>query len=147
MKKSNFITGLVYLMVGISFLILSLLLDTKLDSLFFGFAGAGICVGIVILWKYYFWTRPKNEKKYKERLETEDIELHDERKERLRDRAGRYAYLLNLIVISVSTIVFSVLGSLEIVKNSRLIIIYLAGLLVTQYIAGIIIYKKLTEKY
>ena len=51
MKKSNLITGIVYLLAGIVFLGTALLTDTKLDGLFFGFAGAGIIPGIMMIFK------------------------------------------------------------------------------------------------
>ena len=147
MKKNNFITGLLFLLVGMICLVTALLFETKLNSLLSGFAGAGISSGIVMLWKYYYWIKPENKDKYKEKIEKENVELHDERKEMLRDKSGRYAYILGLIVLSISIVVFSILGSLEIVGDTRLIVLYLGGLLVFQYIIGVIIYKKLSKKY
>lgn len=147
MKKSNLHGGLIYLLVGLACLVIALNFESKLESLLFGFAGAGICSGAVILWKYYYWTRPENKDRYKEKLENENIELHDERKIILRDKSGRYAYIIGLIVISLSIVAFSVIGSFNIVQNTKLIIIYLAGFLVFQYIIGILIFSRLNKKY
>lgn len=147
MKKSNLDTGLVYLFIGIVCLVMALYFEPRLESLLFGFAGAGICGGAVILWKYYYWTRPENADRYQERIENENIELHDERKTILRDKSGRYAYIIGLIVISVSIVIFSIMGNLNIIENSKLIILYLAGFLVFQYIIGILIYNHLNKKY
>lgn len=147
MKKSDLITGLISLLVGITCLVSELLFETKLNSILSGFAGAGISSGAVILWKYYYWSKPENRSKYKEKIENENIELHDERKEMLRDKSGRYAYILGLIILSISIVVFSILGSLEITGDNRLIVIYLGGLLVFQYVIGIIVYKRLSKKY
>lgn len=147
MKKNNFIIGLVYLIIGIACLVFILLFETKLNRILSGFASTGIVFGAVMLWKYYYWTRPENKDKYKEKIQNENIELKDERKERLRDKSGRYAYILGLIVLSISSVAFSILGSLEIIDNSDLIVIYLGGLSVFQYIIGIIIYRHLSKKY
>lgn len=147
MKKNNFIIGLGYLITGIICLIFILLFKTKLNSILSGFATTGIVFGAVMLWKYYYWTRPENKDKYMEKTQNENIELKDERKEKLRDKSGRYAYILGLIVLSISIVVFSILGSLEIIDNSDLIVIYLAGLSVFQYVIGIIIYRYLSKKY
>lgn len=147
MKKSNLYGGLIYLFTGLACLVIALNFESKLESLLFGFAGAGICSGAVILWKYYYWTRPENKDRYKEKLENENIELHDERKTILRDKSGRYAYIIGLIVISVSIVIFSVIDSFNIVQNTKLIIIYLAGFLVFQYIIGILIFNRLNKKY
>lgn len=147
MKKSNFIIGLIYLIAGIAFLTFILLFETKLNSILIGFATTGILFGSVILWKYYYWVKPKNKNKYNEKIETEDIELKDERKEMLRDKSGRYAYILGLIILSISIVMFSILGTLEIIENSNLIVIYLWGLFIFQYIIGIVIYRYLSKRY
>lgn len=147
MKKGNLLIGLLYFGIGIICLITSLLVETKLESLLFGFAGAGISGGTVMLWKYYYWTKPENERKYQEKLEAENIDLQDERKTKLRDKSGRYAYIVGLAVISVSIVVFSILGSLNLIPNPKLIILYLGGLFVFQYIIGLVIYSHLSNKY
>jgi len=147
MKKNNFIIGLVYFIIGIVLLLFILLFETKLNSVLSGFATTGIVFGAVMLWKYYYWTKPENKDKYKEKTQNEDIELKDERKEMLRNKSGRYAYILGLIILSISIAVFSILGSLEIIDNSDLIVMYLGGLTVFQYIIGIIIYRHLSKKY
>jgi hypothetical protein len=147
MKKSNLYVGLVYLSIGIACLVIGLNFGTRLESLLYGFAGAGICSGAVILWKYYYWTRPENRDRYQEKIEDENIELHDERKTILRDKSGRYTYIIGLIAISVSIVLFSILGSLNIIENTKLIILFLAGFLVFQYITGILIFNHLNKKY
>lgn len=147
MKKSNLYVGLIYLFIGIVCLVIALNFESRLESLLFGFAGAGICSGAVILWKYYYWTRPENKDRYQEKIENENIELHDERKTVLRDKSGRYAYIIGLIVISVSIVIFSIIGSLNIIENAKPIITYLAGFLVFQYIIGILIFNHLNKKY
>ena len=147
MKKSNLLVGLLYLLVGIICLVVALNFESKIGSLLVGFAGAGICGGAIILWKYCYWTKPENKDRYKEKIENENIEIHDERKTILQDKSGRYAYILGLIVISVSIVIFSIIGSLNIIENSKLIILYLAGFLVFQYIMGILIFNHLSKKY
>lgn len=147
MKKSNLYIGLIYLFIAIVCLVIALSFESRLEGLLFAFSGAGIGSGAVILWKYYYWTRPENKGRYQEKIENENIELHDERKTILRDKSGRYAYIIGLIVISVSIIIFSIIGKLNIVENSKLIIIYLAGFLAFQYIIGILIFNHLNKKY
>lgn len=147
MKKSYLIESIAFLLGGLVLLCVALLTDTVLDSLLFGFASGAICVGIVDICRYFYWKAPANAGRYEERLAKEKIELHDELKEKLRDRSGRYAYVLGLVVISVSMAVFSILGKLEIVSNSRVIVLYLGGYLVFQAAVGSIIYHHLLKKY
>lgn len=147
MKKSNLIIGSINLLVGISFFIIQNRFETGLDSILIGLTGAGIGGGIIMLWKYYYWTRPENQEKYEVRLEDRTIELNDERKRKLRDQSGRYAYILGLIVLLLSIWVFYILGSLDIIDNTQLIILYLGGYLFFQYVIGIVIYRYLSKKY
>lgn len=147
MKKSNLITGILYTFAGIVFLFTALFAHSKLDSLLFGFAGAFIAPGIWMVCRYFYWSAPKNQAQYQKRLEQEKIELHDELKEKLRNKSGRYAYLLGLLVVSASMVCFSILGALEIIGSPRLIVLYLGGYLLFQIAAGIVIYKQMMKKY
>ena len=139
MKKSNLITGVFYVLFGAACLSVALLIETKLEGILWGFAGAGICVGIL--------SSPKNKERYEERLENERIEMHDELKTKIRDKAGRYTYSLGLLVVCFSIMIFGILGSLEVISNARLIVIYLGGYLLFQVIAGIVIFNRLLKKY
>jgi len=147
MRKSHLLSGVLFLLAGITCIIVALVFDTKLNNLLFGVSGALIVPGIMGTLKYFYWTAPKNKKKYAERLDNESIELRDERKEKLRDKSGRYAYLLGLVIISISIIIFSILGQLEVIKNTNLIVIYLGGYFIFQYVVGILIFKHLDNKY
>lgn len=147
MKKSSLITGILYVLFGLICLITALLINTKLEGILWGFAGAGIFPGIVMIGKYFYWTSPKNKVRYEERLETEQIEMHDELKTKIRDKAGRYTYSLGLLVVCFSILVFGILGALEVLENVRLIVIYLSGYLLFQLIVGTIIFNKLMKRY
>lgn len=147
MKKSNLFTGLIYISLGIVCLVQGLIFNTKLNDLWFGFAGAGIIPGFAMVFRYFYWTSAKNKAKYAERIEQEQIELQDERKQKLRDKSGRYAYILGLVVIGLTIIIIAILGNLELISNFRLVIIYLYGYFVFQFVSGIIIFRYLNNKY
>ena len=147
MKKSYFITGAVYLAVGCLMLTVALLTESRLEGILFGLAGAGIVPGIQMIVRFFYWSRPQNRQRYQEKREQERIEQHDERKEKLRDRAGRYAYALGLVVISLSILIFSALGALGIVEQYRLVVLFLGGYLIFQFATGEAIYRKLLKKY
>ena len=147
MKRNNLFAGLMYLCIGIISLLIALIFETKLESLLFGFAGGGISAGVIILWKYYHWSKPENKKGYLEKIENENIELRDERKIMLRDKSGRYAYIVGLVVLSVSIVIFSVIAHLTIIENYVLIILYLTGFTLFQYFIGILIFSHLNKKY
>ena len=147
MKKGNLITGIFYVLFGIACLTVALLIETELEGFLWGFAGAGIFPGIVIICKYFYWSSPKNKERYEQRLENERIEQHDELKTKIRDRAGRYAYILGLLVISFSILAFGILGALDGIANTRIVVLYLGAYLLFQVIAGIVIFNMLMKKY
>ena len=148
MKKNNLMFGILYAILGSVFLIIAISHnDNKLSGVLWGLTGAMAGMGFAMIYKYIYWTRPKNKERYAEMLENERIDMHDELKEKLRDKSGRYAYVIGLVVITLSMMVFSVLSSLEIIKEGKLIVLYLGGLLVFLYLIGIIIYKRLLDKY
>lgn len=147
MKKSYLVESIAFLLGGLVLLGVALLTDSVLDSLLFGFASGAACVGIVDICRYFYWKAPANAERYQERLTRERIELHDELKVKLRDRSGRYAYILGLIVICISIVVFSVLGKLEVIGDSRVIVLYLGGYLVFQGFMGSVIYRHLLKRY
>ena len=147
MKKSNLIFSILYTLGGAALLLVTVLTDSVLDSLLFGFAVAAICSGIVMTCKYFYWSSPKNQERYLEKLAAEKIELHDEMKEKLRDKAGKYTCVLGAIVVTISIVVFSILGKLELVENSRMIVLYLGGYLLFQIAASIAIFQYLLKKY
>ena len=147
MKKSNLIVGMLYVLFGVTCLIVALLIETKLEGILWGVAGAGIFPGMMMICKYFYWSSPKNKDRYEERLENERIEMHDELKTKIRDKAGRYTYTLGMIILSFSILVFGILGALEVIENARMIVIYLSGYLLFQFIAGIVIFNKLMKRY
>lgn len=147
MKKNNLTTGFLYVFAGIIFLLFAVLTDSNLNSLFFGFAGAGIVPGLMMIYKYYYWNKPQNKERYQEKIANEMIELHDELKVKLRDKSGRYAYVLGLIITSASIVMFSILEKIQTINESRIIVIYLSVYLLFQLVIGNIIYKHLLKKY
>lgn len=147
MKKSNLFAGIVYILFGLACLCAAILTETKLDGIFWGFAGAGIFPGIMMICKYFYWSAEKNKDRYEERLENERIEAHDELKTKLRNEAGRYAYSIGLLIVSFSILVFGVLGALELIDYARAIVLYLSVYLIIQVTVGMVIFNRLMKKY
>ena len=88
----------------------------------------------------------KNKEKYQEKIEVEEIEQQDELKQKLSDKAGRYTYLIGLLIIILSIIVYSVVGALNIM-NTKHILIYLGVYLISQVFIGIIVFNYLLKNY
>ena len=149
MKKSYLLTGIVMIAAGLAFLAASIFWDTPLDSLLCGFSGAFTMSGLAQVYKYFKWTKLETPDSYRRHVEEEQIELRDERKEMLRNKSGRYAYILGLATVSAAIIVFSVLDAFGIVEEdtATLFIFFLAGYALFQLVAGWVIYKRLEKRY
>ena len=109
MKKSYLWSGLGMMALGLVCLATAVFWDTPLGSLFCGFSGAFTVPGAMQVWKYYRWTRLETEDSWRRHVEAEQIELRDERKTMLRDKSGRYAYILGLLAVALAIVAFSVL--------------------------------------
>lgn len=145
MKNRYLLPSLLCLIVGIIGLA-GLYCNTKLHFIFIYLFIFGISGGCFLLWKLRYWLKPLNKGKAEQFLDNEQIEIQDERKAKLRNLAAKYTYILGLIVITLSIIVFSILRELEITVGIDIIIWYLTGYLFFQYFMGIIIYNFLNVK-
>lgn len=146
MKKSQLISGIIYTLLGLAILLAAIFTDTKIGILY-GIGGALTGPGLAMMGKYFYWSRPKNRQRYEERLENERIEMNDELKQKLRDRSGRYAYVLGLVTVSLSIFLISLLDSLGLIGDSRPMVLYLGAYLIFQLVAGIVIFNRLLKKY
>ena len=147
MKRSYLITGVLYVAAGVLLLAAAALTENRLGALLFGFGFAGIGPGVVMMGRYWHWTRPERQARYQERLEAERIELRDELNQKLNDRAGRYAYLAGLGVTALAIVVVSLLTVLEVIPCGRLMVLYLGGYLLLQVVLGRVFYRRLRKQY
>ena len=146
MKKFQLISGIIYTLLGLAILLAAFFTDTEIGMLY-GLGGALTGPGLAMMGKYLYWSRPKNRQRYEERLENERIEMNDELKQKLRDRSGRYAYVLGLVTVSLSLFVIGILDSLGLIGDSLPLVWYLGAYLIFQVIAGIVIFNRLLKKY
>lgn len=145
MKSRYSLPCLLCLIIGITGLA-GLYCNTRLHFIFICLFIFGISGSCFLLWKLRYWLKPLNKGKAEQFLDNEQIEIQDERKVKLRNLAAKYTYILGLIVITLSIIVFSILRELEITVGIDIIIWYLTGYLFFQYFMGIIIYNFLNVK-
>ena len=120
--------------------------ENSIGSMLFGFSGAGLIGGLSLIWKYFYWSSPKRKEIYEARLEEGKINLKDELKESLRNRSGRIAYIITFLVITISIVVFSVIGSLGFLET-KLLVLYLSILWIFMYATGIVVFRILLKKY
>ena len=135
MKKYNLIYGLIYIILSGISLYLAIVFDNRMSGIFYGMTGAFGSSGIVIIIRYFYWQN-----------NIEKIEQQDELKQKLRDKSGKYTYWIGMLIISLSIIVYSILGALNIIDAEH-IVIYLGAYLISQIFIGIIIFNHLLKKY
>ena len=145
MKRSNIIYGLTCIILsGISLYIAIIFDANKMSGVFYGLTGALGVGGIVSIAQYFYWKR--HNEKYEEKLEIERIEQQDELKQKLRDKSGRYAYLIGMSITALSIMAYSLLGVLNIM-DTEYIVTYLSIYLISQLFIGIIVFHHLFRKY
>lgn len=147
MKKSMLYTGIAYTAFGVACFMLAILTEWKIDSLLWGLGGAGTLPGILMLWKYFHWTKPENRDEYEKRLQTERIELRDERKIMLRDKSGRIAYLFMMLFYCLLMLALTVCVCMGwFMPFARYAILGLGALLAIQYLSGIAAFRYLSKR-
>ena len=147
MDKKNLYLGIVFVLIGFPLIMIALTADIKLDGILAGFGGGLLGPGIVRILCYRHWNKPEHREEYQKRMEMEQINLHDELNVKLRDRAGKYAYWLNLIVTCAGILVLTALDDLEILTVESWIFKCLAGYLTFQAFSYFLIFYKLQDKY
>lgn len=146
MKKSYLWTGVGMTALGLCCLLAALLWDTPLDSILCGLFGALTAPGLLQIYKYFKWGHSPE---YRAKLEEEEIDLRDERKEMLRNKSGRIAYILGLLTVAVVMIVFSILDAFGVIgeDTAQCVVLSLAAYALFQLVAGWAIYRLLARKY
>lgn len=148
MKRSMLYTGIGYAIFGGICIIVSLIFEFRFEGFLWGLGGAGIGPGIMIIWKYIYWSKPQNRDEYNERLRVEKIEMYDERKIMLRDKSGGITYRIMLGVYCVLTVIFSILSTMGyFTPFSKYIVMGLCFLMILQFVCGLVVYHSLNKRF
>ena len=147
MKKSELITGIILTLAGAAALAAAILTETSFDGIFWGIAGAGLCLGLGKVISWLHWSSPAQADKLKELQESKEIAQHDELNRMIMDKAGRIAYNVGILLIVCTMFVLSVLYAAGITKNHSFTILVLLGLLILQVIAWIAAFAHTRKKY
>lgn len=109
MKKRNLYIFIINILGGVSLILFDLygpLPDT--NSALWG-AGCGVIgASLVHLFRYFYWSRPENAPRYEEKVAEQQLNLHDERKTMIREKAGRQAFIYSFYAQIVLYVVLTV---------------------------------------
>ena len=147
MEKKKLTEGIIFVAVGVVLMLAAFLTESVLDGIFSGFAGGALGVGIAIIIKYFRWLSPQHAEKYRKIEEQKDIAVHDELNIKLRDQSCRIVYKINFWIICLSMPAFSILGAMGVIKEYKIIVMYLFALLVAQVVVGCVVFNQLRKKY
>ena len=147
MSKKYFVEGIVLFLIGLGCLAAALLTETSVEAILWGLTGGFLVQGVGLCARYLYWTAPKHSERYQELREQEEINLHDERNERLRDMAGRVVYIISIMVVCFSMLGFAIFGSMGMVEGYKVMILYLGIFLVFQVVLGVVIFNWLKKRY
>ena len=147
MRKRDLNWGIGAALLGTAFIAAAVFTENPLESLLWGLGGGALAPGLIMIVRYFYWSSPGNESRFKEMQERNDIERRDELNEKLRDKSGRIAYLAGLLILCVSEVVFTVLGKTGVIADHRIFVSYLFGLLVLQILIGMAAFHLLRKKY
>lgn len=141
MKKDMLYSGLGFIALGIVFLILYIITDGEgITSNFAGFAGGFAGPGVLMVYKYFHWSKPENKAAYEERLRNEKINAKDERKVMLRRISGHVMYTITIIMLALSVFVLSLFGV------DKWVLLLIAVLLIFEIAGGQIVYRHYDKK-
>lgn len=147
MNKNTLYIGLAYTTLGAALLAAALLGEYAYEALLWGFGGGSLGSGLSLLWRYFYWTRPAKADEYQERLQTEKIESHDERKIMLRDKSGRIVSVIMLFVFTGLICIFSALTVFGIMMPvARYLVIIFALIIFLQLVLSTIVFNYLSKR-
>ena len=141
MKKSDRIFLGIYIMIGVAMIIIAAVMNVDYYSSMILAMGVGMATSSCIqFFRYYHNTRPENVDAYQKRLKEQQIELRDERKVQLRNRAGYLTWAITMTGCFVAAFIAALL------RAELWIISLLIGFAIVEYVAATIIYKFLCKK-
>lgn len=141
MKKSALAWASFWFICGITFILMGIFIKTTPHgSIIFGIGCGFIGGAVVTFYKYVYMLNPKNKLHYEEHLKSEKINLNDERKIMLREKAGRITYAIMFVVLIILNIVFTFIGV------EKWIILTLWGVIAFKYICGVAVFYYLAKR-
>ena len=141
MKKSDKIILIFYIIIGIVLMMIGL--TTHIDyysSLIFAMGVGLFCSSVVQLMRFHHNTRPENIEAYREKMRQQSIDLKDERKIQLRNRAGYITWAVTM------TLCFIAAFAAALLRADSYIIRVLAGAAGLEFATATLIYNYLCRK-
>ncbi len=147
MKKSSFVVGMVYVLVGIVCLVCAVRVEDGLQGMLSGMGGAGIGMGGMLMVKYLRWKAHKDEPEFREKWEQEQIEQNDELTLTVRRQTAQIVHVVELVVGAVASLVFLILGELGILESGQFMGVFLCLFILGQLVLSEVIFRHKMAQY
>ncbi|MGG5402685.1 hypothetical protein ACQZSR_07250 [Clostridioides difficile] len=146
MKKNMLYLGIVYFICGILLVLLATFTEFSFEAFIWGLSGAALGPGICMILQYMYWSKPERVVDYEEKIKKQRIEMNDERRVMLRDKAGRITNQIMSYVLVILIFIVSILSVFSVMVISKWILVVLGLLILFQFICSVVVYNKLDKR-
>ncbi|HBG7259012.1 hypothetical protein NMF85_00445 [Clostridioides difficile] len=146
MKKNMLYLGIVYFICGILLVLLATFTEFSFEAFIWGLSGAALGPGVCMILQYMYWSKPERAVDYEEKIKNQRIEMNDERRIMLRDKAGRITNQIMSYVLVILTFIVSILSVFSVMVISKWVLVVLGLLILFQFICVVVVYNKLDKK-
>ncbi len=146
MKKNMLYPGIVYFICGILLVLLATFTEFSFEAFIWGLSGAALGPGICMILQYMYWSKPERAVDYEEKIKNQRIEMNDERRVMLRDKAGRITNQIMSYVLVILIFIVSILSVFSVMVISKWVLVVLGLLILFQFICSVVVYNKLDKK-
>ncbi|AUA36353.1 membrane protein [Clostridioides difficile] len=146
MKKNMLYLGIVYFICGILLVLLATFTEFSFEAFIWGLSGAALGPGICMIFQYMYWSKPERAVDYEEKIKNQRIEMNDERRVMLRDKAGRITNQIMSYVLVILIFIVSILSVFSVMVISKWVLVVLGLLILFQFICSVVVYNKLDKK-
>ena len=141
MKKVDKIILALYIVIGIILMITGGTIQIDYySSMIFAMGFALICSSIGQILRFYHNTKPENIEAYQKKMRQQAINLKDEKKVQLRNRAGYITWAVTMVVCFLAAFIAALL------RAGTWVVFAFTGIAVLQYITANVVYKYLCRK-
>lgn len=146
MKKNMLYLGIVYFICGILLVLLATFTEFSFEAFIWGLSGAALGPGVCMILQYMYWSKPERAVDYEEKIKNQRIEMNDERRIMLRDKAGRITNQIMSYVLVILIFIVSILSVFSVMVISKWVLVVLGLLILFQFICSVVVYNKLDKK-
>lgn len=141
MEKSNKVMLAICIVIGMVLVIIGVTIPVDYySSIIFGMGFALIFSSILQIARYYYNTRPENVELYRKKLREQEIDLKDERKIQIRNRAGYIAWAVSVMACFIASFIAALF------RAGTLIVCIFSGVAVSELLLAMVLYQFLCKK-